>query len=518
ENSKLSEKEEIGFVLNGDLTAGAFAKMVMIREKEEDYEYEQNKMKKSQLKLKEKEKELKNISEKEKRAQNEKKHDWFEKDKKIGKETERESLTDNGKEKGAEQYGISQADLVRTVQDLVLTQISQLVFFMCTTHNVRAVYFGGDVEISSYINNNDDVMNSITNMVKFFSFGQIKTCYMRHEGFVGVIGAMLESLGYSYSSNSHTRNNQMRIMSASPVIIQSPQNVNSQSLLNQNENYNIKYQQLQNISHHNQSNTKESIKEKQYFNNNEMKLNNNINVNEISKGKLLNKSSQSNKSPIFHYFQPTSPLTNRITASPSSNSKIFQSSTNSIEPQTDNLNQNNLISNKHDQNIILKTDINNNNSLLKQNQSSPLQKDFVPPAIITQDIPNSSPQDQVVFIQAENGIKFDQIEYENEEFSKEKQNDGSKLNENQNNKEKQQQNQLKEKTPKKKSKHTKKSQLIKDFNDSNEINVHNSNSQKQGISTFSQLPQGSTPQIRSNLSILPNQQAQQFSAQQQLQL
>ncbi|KAK2942169.1 putative Pantothenate kinase 2 [Blattamonas nauphoetae] len=96
------------------------------------------------------------------------------------------------KEQGSEEVrdSFSHSDMIRTVLDVIVTNTAQLVFFVCSQHSIKNVYFGG-----SFLHNNNIAMAGLSNVVGSFSSSQLKTCYLRHDSFIGAIGAMMLSLG-----------------------------------------------------------------------------------------------------------------------------------------------------------------------------------------------------------------------------------------------------------------------------------------------------------------------------------
>ncbi|OAD56075.1 Pantothenate kinase 4 [Eufriesea mexicana] len=80
----------------------------------------------------------------------------------------------------------SEADLVRSLLLTVSNDIGQIASLYATVHDINKVYFGG-----YFLRNHPLSMHTISYSVKYWSHGKVKPLFLRHEGYLGAIGAFL---------------------------------------------------------------------------------------------------------------------------------------------------------------------------------------------------------------------------------------------------------------------------------------------------------------------------------------
>eukprot|EP01025_Chloroclados_australasicus_P053067 TRINITY_DN6208_c1_g2_i2.p1 TRINITY_DN6208_c1_g2~~TRINITY_DN6208_c1_g2_i2.p1 ORF type:complete len:616 (-),score=68.25 TRINITY_DN6208_c1_g2_i2:41-1852(-) len=79
------------------------------------------------------------------------------------------------------------ADLALALCRLVSYNIGQLAFLVAQQHGLKRVFFGG-----FYIRGHPYTMDTISFALQFWSKGEMKAMFLRHEGFLGALGAFLK--------------------------------------------------------------------------------------------------------------------------------------------------------------------------------------------------------------------------------------------------------------------------------------------------------------------------------------
>lgn len=101
-------------------------------------------------------------------------------------------------DKGRPKY--SEADLARSLLFTVSNDIGQIASLYATVHKMDKVYFGG-----YFLRNHPLSMHTISYSIKYWSNGKVKPLFLRHEGYLGAIGAFLygaeQSDEYSWLEN-----------------------------------------------------------------------------------------------------------------------------------------------------------------------------------------------------------------------------------------------------------------------------------------------------------------------------
>ena len=65
--------------------------------------------------------------------------------------------------------------------------IGQIAYLQSEKHNLEHIYFGG-----SFIRGHHQTMNTLSYAIKFWSKGSKKAYFLRHEGYLGAVGAFLK--------------------------------------------------------------------------------------------------------------------------------------------------------------------------------------------------------------------------------------------------------------------------------------------------------------------------------------
>ncbi|XP_076621257.1 4'-phosphopantetheine phosphatase [Colletes latitarsis] len=94
----------------------------------------------------------------------------------------------------------SEADLARSLLLTISNDIGQIASLYATVHKMSKVYFGG-----YFLRNHPLSMHTISYSIKYWSHGKVKPLFLRHEGYLGAIGAFLygaeQSDKYSWLEN-----------------------------------------------------------------------------------------------------------------------------------------------------------------------------------------------------------------------------------------------------------------------------------------------------------------------------
>jgi type II pantothenate kinase len=78
-------------------------------------------------------------------------------------------------------------DISRSLLYAISNNIGQIAFLQSQIHNVSDIYFGG-----SFIRGRRQTMNTLSYAIKFWSKGAKQAYFLRHEGYLGAVGAFLK--------------------------------------------------------------------------------------------------------------------------------------------------------------------------------------------------------------------------------------------------------------------------------------------------------------------------------------
>ena len=79
-----------------------------------------------------------------------------------------------------------QEDMAKSLLFMVSNNIGQIAYLNAQQHHIEKIYFGG-----YFIRNHHDTMRTISFAINFWSNGQMKAYFLRHEGYLGAVGAFL---------------------------------------------------------------------------------------------------------------------------------------------------------------------------------------------------------------------------------------------------------------------------------------------------------------------------------------
>eukprot|EP00160_Parvularia_atlantis_P017017 Unigene5680_Nuclearia_a/m.17335 Unigene5680_Nuclearia_a/g.17335 ORF Unigene5680_Nuclearia_a/g.17335 Unigene5680_Nuclearia_a/m.17335 type:complete len:775 (+) Unigene5680_Nuclearia_a:34-2358(+) len=77
-------------------------------------------------------------------------------------------------------------DICKSALLMVSNNIGQIAYLNATVHNISRIYFGG-----SFIRGHVDTMRTISYAISFWSKGSAQALFLRHDGYIGALGAFL---------------------------------------------------------------------------------------------------------------------------------------------------------------------------------------------------------------------------------------------------------------------------------------------------------------------------------------
>ncbi|KAL9537528.1 hypothetical protein MBANPS3_011699 [Mucor bainieri] len=91
--------------------------------------------------------------------------------------------------KGARQNkdNFASGDIAKSLLFMVSNNIGQIAYLNAQQHGIKKIYFGG-----CFIRGHPITMNSLSYAIKFWSNGDMKALFLRHEGHLGATGAFLK--------------------------------------------------------------------------------------------------------------------------------------------------------------------------------------------------------------------------------------------------------------------------------------------------------------------------------------
>ncbi|KAK6178482.1 hypothetical protein SNE40_013268 [Patella caerulea] len=88
-------------------------------------------------------------------------------------------------------------DVAKSLLLSISNDIGQIAYLQAKIHNLKKIYFGG-----YFIRGHPMTMHTITYAINFWSKGEIQALFLRHEGYLGAIGAFLK--GANDSKDDHS--------------------------------------------------------------------------------------------------------------------------------------------------------------------------------------------------------------------------------------------------------------------------------------------------------------------------
>ncbi|KAL3441199.1 fumble-domain-containing protein [Aspergillus insuetus] len=94
-------------------------------------------------------------------------------------------------------------DMSRSLLYAISNNIGQIAYLQSEKHQVKHIYFGG-----SFIRGHRQTMNTLSYAIRFWSKGEKQAYFLRHEGYIGAVGAFLRrkpvNWGRRNSVDEHT--------------------------------------------------------------------------------------------------------------------------------------------------------------------------------------------------------------------------------------------------------------------------------------------------------------------------
>ncbi|KIW79137.1 pantothenate kinase [Fonsecaea pedrosoi CBS 271.37] len=83
--------------------------------------------------------------------------------------------------------GFKTEDMARSLLYAISNNIGQIAYLQSEKHKLQHIYFGG-----SFIRGHTQTMNTLSYAIKFWSQGEKQAYFLRHEGYLGAVGAFLK--------------------------------------------------------------------------------------------------------------------------------------------------------------------------------------------------------------------------------------------------------------------------------------------------------------------------------------
>ncbi|KAG5297901.1 pantothenate kinase [Histoplasma ohiense] len=81
----------------------------------------------------------------------------------------------------------SHEDMSRSLLYAISNNIGQIAYLQSEKHKIKHIYFGG-----SFIRGHRQTMNTLSYAIRFWSSGEKQAYFLRHEGYLGAVGAFLK--------------------------------------------------------------------------------------------------------------------------------------------------------------------------------------------------------------------------------------------------------------------------------------------------------------------------------------
>ncbi len=105
-------------------------------------------------------------------------------------------------------------DMSKSLLYAVSNNIGQIAYLQAQKHNLRHIYFGG-----TFIRGHMSTMQTLSYAIKFWSEGTKTAYFLRHEGYLGAVGAFLRrqppNWGRRYSTSLDDSTDGRRLFQAS---------------------------------------------------------------------------------------------------------------------------------------------------------------------------------------------------------------------------------------------------------------------------------------------------------------
>jgi len=85
------------------------------------------------------------------------------------------------------EHSFGPEDMSRSLLYAISNNIGQIAYLQSEKHDLEHIYFGG-----SFIRGHRQTMNTLSYAIKFWSEGEKQAYFLRHEGYLGAVGAFLK--------------------------------------------------------------------------------------------------------------------------------------------------------------------------------------------------------------------------------------------------------------------------------------------------------------------------------------
>jgi len=83
---------------------------------------------------------------------------------------------------------IEQEDVASSIVSMISFNISQISYLSCKLHDVKKVYFVGN-----FVHGHNFTMDILTRSFEYWAKQEVKCMYMTHDGYLGAIGALINT-------------------------------------------------------------------------------------------------------------------------------------------------------------------------------------------------------------------------------------------------------------------------------------------------------------------------------------
>ncbi len=98
------------------------------------------------------------------------------------------------------------ADVSRSLLYAISNNIGQIAYLQSQIHHLSHIYFGG-----SFIRGHPQTMNTLSYAIRFWSGGKSQAYFLRHEGYLGAVGAFLKRQPRNWGRRGSFEGLEMRV-------------------------------------------------------------------------------------------------------------------------------------------------------------------------------------------------------------------------------------------------------------------------------------------------------------------
>lgn len=104
-----------------------------------------------------------------------------------------------GNDKETRRSNFKSQDISRSLLYAISNNIGQIAYLQAKIHDLKHIYFGG-----SYIRGHPQTMHTLSYAINFWSQGDKRAYFLRHEGYLGAVGAFLKRQPSGWGRRSST--------------------------------------------------------------------------------------------------------------------------------------------------------------------------------------------------------------------------------------------------------------------------------------------------------------------------